>query len=250
MSNPAEKPRRTGSANPLPGAPAVKGPRIAADQPIYDAVFAAVMQRRLMPGTKLVEAALCETFGVSRTIVRQALHRLAQAQVVELTPNRGAAVASPSREETRELFIARRAIEGAILPLAIARCDRETVARLRERIAAEDEALNAGDHARWVRLAGDFHLIIAELAGNRVLLQILTELLSRCALILAFYEAPGDVHCEHEEHAALVDRIEAGDVPAAIALMDQHLRTLEARLHIPVRPATSDLRRILRRPKS
>lgn len=249
MSTPAEKSARPGSRTGTRARAPAKRAQVAADQPIYDAVFAAVMQRRLMPGTKLVEATLCETFGVSRTIVRQALHRLAQAQVVELRPNRGAAVASPTREETRDVFVARRAIEGALLPLVIANAGPATVQRLRERIAAEDEALEAGDYPRWVQLAGDFHLVVAELAGNRTLLQILTELLSRCALILAFYETPGDVHCEHEEHVALVDCIEAGDVQGAIQLMEAHLRALESRLHIPVRPATSDLRRILRRPK-
>jgi len=186
-----------------------------------------------MPGTKLVEASLCETFGVSRTIVRQALQRLAQAKVVDLKPNKGATVSSPTPEETREIFEARRAIEAAILPLTIANASRSRIKLLRERLGAEHDALLARDHGRWVRLAGDFHLALAQLAGNAVLLHVLTELMSRCSLIVALYEAEGESDCEHDEHVALVDRIELGDVAGAVALMEQHLLALESHLRIP-----------------
>ena len=92
----------------------------AADARIYDSIFQAVMMQRLKPGMKLPEPQLCELFGVSRTLVRKALQRLAGDHIVELRPNRGAVVASPTPEETREIFVARRAIEAAIMPLAIA----------------------------------------------------------------------------------------------------------------------------------
>jgi DNA-binding GntR family transcriptional regulator len=203
------------------------------DQPIYDAIFEAVLRRKLAPGEKLIEASLAESFKVSRTIVRQALQRLAQAQVIELTLNKGARVSAPSPQETRDVFEARRAIEGAIIPLCVARATRPWIERLRQRLAAEDESLRVGDHSRWVRLAGDFHLSIAEMAGNEVLLKVLTELMIRCSLIVAMYEAPGESDCEHHEHVALVDRIELGDVDGAITIMDKHLRALESHLRIP-----------------
>src|SRR5450631_1162238 len=85
------------------------------DQRIYDAVYGAVMRHRLPPGTKLTEASLCELFHVSRTIVRKALLRLAHEHILELRHNRGAVVASPSPQDTREIFAARRAIEAAIV---------------------------------------------------------------------------------------------------------------------------------------
>ena len=65
------------------------------EQPIYDAVFEAVLDQRLAPGTRLTEARLTQIFGVSRTIVRKAIQRLAHDHILELRPNRGAIIAQP-----------------------------------------------------------------------------------------------------------------------------------------------------------
>jgi DNA-binding GntR family transcriptional regulator len=215
---------------PRADSPRAKRGAVGLDAPVYDAIFDAVMNRRLAPGSKLAEPALCELFGVSRTIVRKTLQRLEHDRIVEITRNKGATVARPTPEETREVFVARRAIEAAILPLAIAQATRPEIERLRKRLQAEDEALQQQDHGRWVRLAGDFHRALAELAGNSVLLRVVNELLSRCSLIVAMYEAPGESACEHDEHVQLIDCIELGDVRGAIAIMDRHLVALEARL--------------------
>ena len=86
------------------------------------------------------------------------------------------------------------------------------------------------DQPAWARLASGFHLRIAALARNSILQNYLTELVSRCSLIVAFYEPPGNAPCEHDEHAIDFDCMEARDAAGAIALMDAHLRDLEARV--------------------
>lgn len=68
---------------------------------IYRAVFDSVMSQRLTPGTKLPETSLCGLFGVSRSVVRKVLQRLAHDHIVQLRPNRGVIVAVPTPEETR-----------------------------------------------------------------------------------------------------------------------------------------------------
>ncbi|MGE8620772.1 MAG: GntR family transcriptional regulator, partial [Achromobacter spanius] len=83
---------------------------------ICEAVYESVMSQRLTPGTKLPEAAICELFGVSRSVARKALQRLAHEHVVDLHHNRGAVVAEPTPEDTRQIFQARRALEAALLP--------------------------------------------------------------------------------------------------------------------------------------
>ena len=110
----------------------------SADRRIYDSVFSAVMSQRLPPGTKLTEATFCELFRVSRTIVPKALQRLAHEHIIELRPNRGAMVARPTPQETREIFIARRAVEAAVVPLAIQRATKPQIARLRQLVKEED----------------------------------------------------------------------------------------------------------------
>lgn len=203
------------------------------DQTIYDAVFDGVLSGRLRPGERLGELALAEQFGVSRTVVRQALRRLSEAQVVEIIPNKGATIAAPSPEETREVFAARRVIEAAIVRLVASRITLGEVQRLQTRLQAEHEALHQQDHGRWVMLAGGMHLALAQMAGNRVLQRMLTELMTRCSLIVALYERPGEAHCEHGEHERLVELLALGDADAAAAEMERHLQALEARLTLP-----------------
>ena len=71
---------------------------------IVVALTQAIVEHRLQPGAKLVEQALASHFGVSRTLVRQALFLLSQKRLVTLEPARGAFVASPSVAETRQVF--------------------------------------------------------------------------------------------------------------------------------------------------
>ena len=160
------------------------------DQSVYDTIFNAILHGRLPPGTRLQEASLCEQFGVSRTVVRQALRRLSELQIVDIVANKGAAVATPSPKETRDVFAARRAIEGAIVREVARRIDHTDLERLKQRLRAEHEAVQAQDHPRCVALAGGFHLALAELSGNQVLQRMLTELMTRCSLVVAMYEAP------------------------------------------------------------
>lgn len=67
----------------------------------------AIVEHRLQPGTKLAEQKLADHFGVSRTLVRQALFQLAQNRLVRLEPARGAFVAAPSADEARQVFAVR-----------------------------------------------------------------------------------------------------------------------------------------------
>ena len=96
---------------------------------IFDRILQAVLEHRLPPGTKLVEDRLAELFDTSRAQVRDVLARLADEGVVTIIPNRGACIASPTAEETREVFEARRLIEPALVRRLIALRDAAAVER-------------------------------------------------------------------------------------------------------------------------
>jgi len=199
----------------------------AEDRRIYQAVFDSVMSQRLPPGTRLPEAALCQMFGVSRSVVRRVLQRLEHDRIVQLRPNRGAIVAVPTPEDMRQIFEARRALEAAIVRLAAENATAADLTELRQQLQAEHAAMHSSDQPAWARLASDFHLRLAKLAGNAILERVLNETVSRCSLIVAHYQPPGNASCEHDEHAAIVDCIARGDAEAAIRLMDEHLQVLE-----------------------
>ncbi len=218
------------------------------DSEMYERVVSAILDHRLPPGTKLVEDKLASAFGVSRTRIRPVLVRLANEQVVTLTPNRGATIAQPSEQEAREVFEARRLIEPRLVELFIARADKADMLCLQQCIADEDTARLAGDMRRAIRLSGDFHLHIAERAGHQTLGRILRELTSRTSLILMTYspaharEREEATACGCREHRALLDAITLRDAPEAARRMHEHLSRLESQLQFaPPTDAAPDL---------
>ena len=246
----AGKKRKATDRRPAPvrALTGMRAPRAAAerkttgvDQRIYESVYSAVMRHRLPPGTKLTEASLCELFHVSRTIVRKALLRLAHEHIVELRHNRGAVVASPSPQDTREIFTARRGIEAAIVPLVTEVAVKADFARLRQHVRDEHAAFQKGDRSTWIRLTGEFHLALADVAGNAVLRRYLAELVSRCSLIIALYDPPQRAFCDNHEHDGLIDAMAKGNVGEALRLMEEHLRLIEGGLQLPERAQDIDL---------
>lgn len=218
------------------------------DSEMYERVVSAILDHRLPPGTKLVEDKLASAFGVSRTRIRPVLVRLANEQVVTLTPNRGATIAQPTEQEAREVFEARRLIEPRLVELFIARAGKDDMSCLKRCIADEDAARLAGDMRRAIRLSGDFHLHIAERAGHQTLGRILRELTSRTSLILMTYspaharEREEATACGCREHRALLDAITLRDAPEAARRMHEHLTRLESQLQFaPPADATPDL---------
>ncbi|TCO79746.1 GntR family transcriptional regulator [Plasticicumulans lactativorans] len=211
------------------------------DQVMYEAVLAAVMESRLRPGMRLTEAACCEIFDLGRLAVRKALLRLAHEKLVDLRPNRGAVVASPTPAETREIYFARRMVETALMPLAVAAATPAVCAELRAIAHEEAAAVEQGERSAALMLSGRFHMRVAELAGNGVMTEILAGLLSRTRLIVALYGPPEGSPGVPERHLALVDAMEAGDVAGAVALMERHIILVEQALRFDVPARETDL---------
>lgn len=221
-----------------------KRPRRPLDEDaITERVLAAILEHRLAPGTKLGEDRLAGIFGVSRARVRRVLPRLAHEGVVRLEPNRGAFVAQPTVNEAREVFEARRLIEPGIVERLVQRGDLRTITvRLRQHVAAERRARAAGDTRSIVRLSGEFHILLADLAGNALLAKTMRELASLTCLIIALYDKPSVPACLGEEHGELVDALAAAEGARAMKLMAQHLDHVEENLDLTVaEPGPVDL---------
>jgi DNA-binding GntR family transcriptional regulator len=211
-------------------------PQLLTENDIYERMVTAILDHRLPPGTKLIEDRLAVAFGVSRTRIRPVLVRLANEQVVTLTPNRGAMVAQPTEKEAREVFEVRRMIEPSLMTHFIATATHDDIQVLASCIADEETARAAGDMRRAIRLSGDFHLHIANAAGHQTLGRILRELVSRTSLILMSYSnnhlqnQQQATSCGCREHRALLDAIRLKDPVEAARLMREHLDQLESQL--------------------
>ena len=202
---------------------------------IYERLLGAIFEHRLPPGTKLGEDRLASIFGVSRARIRRVLPRLAHEGVVSLEPNRGAFVAKPSVAEAREVFEARRLIEPGIVERLLARPERRAlVARLRQHVVAERKARGDADLRAVVRLSGEFHTLLADMAGNAVLAKTMRELATRTCLVIALYDRPSMPSCLGEEHADIVDALAAGEGAKAVKLMTQHLDHVERNLDLSI----------------
>ena len=212
---------------------------VSATQRIAEAITSAIVERRLMPGTKLAEQQIADIFKVSRTLVRQALNQLSRDRLVTLEPARGAFVAQPSVDEARQVFEVRKMLESAMLRQLCARITDGQIAELRAHLKSERAAVTRTDVPGRTRLLADFHVVLARMLGNEVLAQMLTDLLSRSSLISLMYQSSHSAEHSQQEHVAIVDALERRDARAAVKLVEQHLGNVERNLRL--NPRASDL---------
>ncbi len=213
----------------------VKGLR---SQSVYRALRRAIIEQALRPGMKLPEDSIGEQFGVSRTLVREALGRLSVEGLVELKPNKGASVVCPTLEEARDVFDVRRALERLVVQSLAGKLTPGQIADLEAHVCREDEA-RGRNGPESIRLAGEFHILLAEMTGNALLDRYVLEVSSRCSLILAIYGRPHSSECAVSEHRQLIDALRNGDGEQAMTLMDDHLNAVAARAVLAPRKATN-----------
>jgi DNA-binding GntR family transcriptional regulator len=217
---------------------------------VYTALVDAILERRLQPGVRLSEEALGDAFGVSRTLVRQALIRLTAEGIAVAERHRGCAVASLTPDQAEQVLAARRLVESELARLAARRASRADCDELIASIADEKAAAERGDHGTEIRLSGEFHLLVALVAGNQPLFQFLRLLVSQTALIISQYERGNAPSCSLSDHTEFIDAIRAGDARAAERLMGQHLDHIRARLSFAGPASAPDLRVLFSRDAS
>ena len=208
---------------------------------IADSLTRAIVEHKLLPGTKLGEQKLADHFGVSRTLVRQALFQLSQNRLVTLEPARGAFVSTPSVEEAKQVFAVRLMLETAMTRTFVQQVTPAQIKALKQHITAEKKAMDRNDVGQRTELLGDFHVVMAELMGNGVLAQMLGDLISRCALITLMYQSTTAAEHSHEEHEAIVLALANKDEETAVRLMQEHLLHVEQGLTFDRDMPTSDL---------
>lgn len=211
---------------------------------IVRSVTDAIVEHRLMPGTKLAEQKLADIYGVSRTVVRQALMQLARDRLVTIEPARGAHVAMPSVEEARQIFDLRRMIETRMIERLCMVVTDGQLAALREHLAREARATGGPDVPRRTRLLGDFHVVLARMLGNDVLTDTLADLTARTSLVTLLYQSARSAVDSAEEHVRIVDALERRRPEEAAEHMHVHLENVELNLRLD--PRTPDLGAVLR----
>lgn len=202
---------------------------------------------RLAEGDKLpTEVELVKQLGVSRTVIREAVSRLRNAGLVEPRQGRGVFVmprrtrpldleaeASGTKSKVLQIVEVRRAMEGEAASLAATRATPEDVARMRQSLAAIDEAVADGGDGVEEDLA--FHQSIAESTGNAVMVstvRYLGEVMRGGIRVTRANEARRDdfIEAVRVEHHAILAAVEAGDAEAARAAVRRHMKHAASRL--------------------
>ncbi|MBQ0957832.1 GntR family transcriptional regulator [Ideonella sp. 4Y11] len=231
----ARRPARSTAGTPAPQPVSAEASRPDA---IADRIVDAILAGRLAPGQRLGEQALADLFGCSRTLVREAMARLSARGMVEVNARRGWFVVQPSLDEAREAFGARLALETGLLHGLEGPLPKPALRQLKDHVARERSAIRAGDPGERSWLLGDFHVCLAECAGNGLLADIVKDLTARTTLIATLYQSTHAASESCAEHAQIVAALEAGDLPGAIALLRAHIGSVAR--HLGQDAATDD----------
>lgn len=214
----------------------MNSPALTADEStIHRVISDALLSARIAPGAPLREVALAAVFGVSRERIRKVLQRLGNERLLDLLPNRGAFAAAPTLDQAREIYEARRILEGGIAGFLAQTLDPSGAAQLAAHVKKEERAARNGDRAESIRLSGQFHLLLAQATGSALIERELQHLVSRTSMLVALFEPARAMRCACEEHADILAALNAGDCGRAMGAMTRHLALIETRL----RPARS-----------
>jgi DNA-binding GntR family transcriptional regulator len=121
-------------------------------------------------------------------------------------------------------------VEGQMLRELIAKVTPADIRALKAHLRAERDAVKRIDVPNRTKLLFDFHVRLAEVLGNQVLVDLMQELVSRCSLITLMYQSADDAEASNAEHVDILQAIEARDADAAVALLNEHLAAVERQL--------------------
>lgn len=191
------------------------------------------------PGHHLLQDAICERFGVSRTPVREALRNLQAQHLVTLTPNRGATVRIPKQVELEEIYEIRAELEGFACALAADRLREEVLHELDAAQARIDEAhemLETSNlspdaelrlNAQFTGANEAFHAVIHRSSGNQRLQELLQSLQSYFPKDYVWRATVNSTDAKRlniDDHRKVRDALARRDGDAARLAMSVHVR--------------------------
>lgn len=198
---------------------------------VYDALFAAIRDLHLVPGTRLSETELARQMQVSRTPIREAIARLVEVDLVQVLPQVGTLVAPIRLTDVEEARFVRENLESAALEIVCGMLDRD-VSRLREHVAEQEGAYAAGDLDAFFAADEAMHIEIFALAGYPGAWQAIRRKKVQLDRIRRLsLPDPATLRELIDEHRSIVDAIESGTADVGAAHVRAHAR--RALVHAP-----------------
>jgi DNA-binding GntR family transcriptional regulator len=183
----------------------------------------------LAPGTRLNEIELCNTMGVSRTPLREAIRSLATEGLIELQPNRGAIVSVVSQEDVTEILPIMASLEGLGGRLAAMHMDRSKIAQVRK---IHDQMLSHyknNEVAEYFETNRLIHELITEGSGNQTLVDTINSLSAKVRRARFTAQMTNESWAKAvSEHEEMIAALEAQDPDRLEAILVQHVETKRA----------------------
>ncbi len=194
------------------------------DDSVYSKLKTAIRKKYIKQGSQLVEASLAQQLGVSRTPVRSAIKKLEAEGLVNIIPNRGAFVITPTRREIEETFLVRAQLEIMACKLAATVATPKQIEELEKLTQLETEILSDRNLDAYYELNDTLHLKIAEFSGNNILCSYIKKLLEKTRIYLILYDPFFKLEYSPTlEHKAIVDAIANKDPKRAAKTIEEHI---------------------------
>jgi DNA-binding GntR family transcriptional regulator len=212
---------------------------------VYGILWEWILGQNLQPGQKLSDLHLSEELGVSRTPVREALHRLVQDGIVEYAPNRGFFVARFSAVDIAEIFDLRAALEalacrtvGERRPVSDLERALAKLTQVEAMIAAARTDQERLDASRvFLEIDQGFHRWIIEQSGNQRLIAIVGGLWGQVSVFQrAGTHIPGWMEIAVGQHREIIKRLLGGEIEAAADALAAHILEMKTRVLADIAP--------------
>ena len=200
--------------------------------PLRDVVFntlrQAIITGEFAPGERLMEIALANRLGVSRTPVREAIRKLELEGLVVMIPRKGAEVAKITEKDLRDVLEVRSSLEELAAELAAERMNDEVKEKLEKALKGFEEAIESDDNAAVADSDVDFHDVIFEATGNARLIQIINNLREQMYRYRLEYVKDTEYHTVLlNEHRELAKAMVEGRKEDARKIMKRHIDNQE-----------------------
>ena len=200
----------------------------ALDLRVYSTLRDAILNRKMLPGTKISILALSKELGVSRTPIRLAMQRLSTEGLIVMRSNQTPMVAKPSLKSAKEIFYMRTLLEPAAASLAARFAPAAEVNKLRAAIEKEKLMLKSRNFLDYLNVNTQTHCLIAEMARNEALKATIMQFLDKSTIILSLFDpfynySEKEIYVDYDEGLAILEAIRMKNEDLAAERMKSHI---------------------------
>ncbi len=193
-------------------------------QNVYESLKRAIVRGDLAPESRLVEIRVADALGISRTPVREAIHKLERESLLRKNPAGGFFVAGLTKADIEETFGIRSVLESYAARLAAIKHREEDLAPLDEKIAEYQKYLDRGDKKTLLRVNTEFHDLLYALSQSPRLIKIINDLKDQIYRFRqVILEVESMARTSNRDHRLMLKYIRKRDSDRVESLVKEHI---------------------------